>query len=147
MDNVQNCDSCINTPSSQTYRFESFLFVHFCAGVLPLIAGHLCVNGGVVFEAACGETEPQLHDGRSPILSSQFTNIMLHHRLHLVRFNYASKMRLLFILYLNRNRIARVFRRDSPPTRSRRSTGSGEETSSMLTSVEGNAVQGRIFYN
>jgi hypothetical protein len=40
--------------------------------------------------------------------------------------------------------IARVFRRDSPPTRSRRSTGSGEESSSMLTSVEGNAVQGRM---
>jgi hypothetical protein len=38
---------------------------------------------------------------------------------------------------------ARVFRRDSPPTRSR-STGSGGESSSMLTSVEGNAVQGRM---
>jgi hypothetical protein len=37
--------------------------------------------------------------------------------------------------------IARVLRRDSPPTRSRRSTGSGGESSSMLTSVEGNAVQ------
>jgi hypothetical protein len=37
--------------------------------------------------------------------------------------------------------IARVFRRDSPPTRSSRSTGSGGEISSMLTSVEGNAVQ------
>jgi hypothetical protein len=34
-----------------------------------------------------------------------------------------------------------VFRRDSPPTRSRRSTGSGGESSSMLTSVEENAVQ------
>jgi hypothetical protein len=32
--------------------------------------------------------------------------------------------------------IARVFRRDSPPTRSR-----GGESSSMLTSAEGNAVQ------
>jgi hypothetical protein len=40
--------------------------------------------------------------------------------------------------------IARVFRRDSPPTWSRRSEGSGGESSSMLTSVEGNAVQGRI---
>jgi hypothetical protein len=40
--------------------------------------------------------------------------------------------------------IARVFRRDSPPTRSRRSEGSGGESSSMLTSVEGNAVQGRM---
>jgi hypothetical protein len=37
--------------------------------------------------------------------------------------------------------MARVFRRDSPPTRSRRSTGSGGESSSMLTSVEGKAVQ------
>jgi hypothetical protein len=37
--------------------------------------------------------------------------------------------------------IARVFRRDSPPTRSRRSAGSGGESSSMLTSVEGNVVQ------
>jgi hypothetical protein len=37
--------------------------------------------------------------------------------------------------------IARVFRRDSPPTQSRRSTGSGGESSSMLTSVEGNAIQ------
>jgi hypothetical protein len=36
-----------------------------------------------------------------------------------------------------------VFRRDSPPTRSR-STGSGGESFSMLTSVEGNAVQGRM---
>jgi hypothetical protein len=36
---------------------------------------------------------------------------------------------------------ARVFRRDSPPTRSRGSTGSGGESSSMLTSVEENAVQ------
>jgi hypothetical protein len=36
---------------------------------------------------------------------------------------------------------ARVFRRDSPPTRSRRSMGSGGESSSMLKSVEGNAVQ------
>jgi hypothetical protein len=36
---------------------------------------------------------------------------------------------------------ARVFRRDSPPTRSRRSIGSGGESSSMLTSVEGNAVK------
>jgi hypothetical protein len=36
---------------------------------------------------------------------------------------------------------ARVFIRDSPPTRSRRSTGSGGESFSMLTSVEGNAVQ------
>jgi hypothetical protein len=35
----------------------------------------------------------------------------------------------------------RVFRSDSPPTRSRRSIGSGGESSSMLTSVEGNAVQ------
>jgi hypothetical protein len=34
--------------------------------------------------------------------------------------------------------IALVFRRHSPPTRSRRSTGSGGESSSMLTSV--NAV-------
>jgi hypothetical protein len=39
---------------------------------------------------------------------------------------------------------ARVFRRDSPPMWSRRSTGSGGESSSMLTSVEGNAVQGRM---
>jgi hypothetical protein len=39
------------------------------------------------------------------------------------------------------NSIARVFRRDSHPTRSRRSTGSGGESSSMLTSAEGNAVQ------
>jgi hypothetical protein len=31
---------------------------------------------------------------------------------------------------------ARVFRRDSPPMRSRRSTGNGRESSSMLTSVE-----------
>jgi hypothetical protein len=38
---------------------------------------------------------------------------------------------------------ARVFRRDSLPTRSRRITGSGGESSSML-SVEGNAVQGRM---
>jgi hypothetical protein len=37
--------------------------------------------------------------------------------------------------------IARVFRRDSPRTRSRRSTGSGGESSSMLPTVEGNAVQ------
>jgi hypothetical protein len=43
---------------------------------------------------------------------------------------------------------ARVFRRDSPPTRSRRNTGSGGERSSMLTSVEGNAVQAFSgFYN
>jgi hypothetical protein len=41
--------------------------------------------------------------------------------------------------------IARVFRRDSPTTRSRRSTGSGGESSSMLRSVEGNAVQRRAF--
>jgi hypothetical protein len=34
-----------------------------------------------------------------------------------------------------------VFRHDSPATRSRRSIGSGGESSSMLTSVEGNAVQ------
>jgi hypothetical protein len=40
--------------------------------------------------------------------------------------------------------ITRVFRRDSPRTRSRRSEGSGGESSSMLTSVEGNAVQGRM---
>jgi hypothetical protein len=38
---------------------------------------------------------------------------------------------------------ARVFRRDSPPTRSR-SMGSGGESSSMLTSVQENAVQGRM---
>jgi hypothetical protein len=37
-------------------------------------------------------------------------------------------------------RTARVFRRDSPPTRSR-SIGTGGESSSMLTSVERNAVQ------
>jgi hypothetical protein len=37
--------------------------------------------------------------------------------------------------------IARVFRRDSHPARSRRSEGSGGESSSMLISVEGNAVQ------
>jgi hypothetical protein len=40
--------------------------------------------------------------------------------------------------------IARVFRRDSPPTRRRRGTGNGGESSSMLTSVEGNVVQGRM---
>jgi hypothetical protein len=34
-----------------------------------------------------------------------------------------------------------VFSPDSPSTRSRRSIGSGGESSSMLTSVEGNAVQ------
>jgi hypothetical protein len=39
---------------------------------------------------------------------------------------------------------ARVFRRDSPSTRSRRGTDGGGESSSMLTSVEGNAVQGRV---
>jgi hypothetical protein len=39
---------------------------------------------------------------------------------------------------------APVFRRDSPPTWSRRSTGSGGDSFSMLTTVEGNAVQGRI---
>jgi hypothetical protein len=50
--------------------------------------------------------------------------------------------------WLNVGSIARVFRRDSPPTRSRRSTGSGRESSSMLTSVEGKAVQGFSgFYN
>jgi hypothetical protein len=36
---------------------------------------------------------------------------------------------------------ARVFIRDSTPTLSRISTGTGEESSSMLTSVEGNSVQ------
>jgi hypothetical protein len=40
--------------------------------------------------------------------------------------------------------IARVFRRDSPLTRSRRSEGSGGESSRMLTSVEENAVQGKM---
>jgi hypothetical protein len=40
--------------------------------------------------------------------------------------------------------ITQVFRRDSPPTRSRRSTGSGGERSSMLTRMEGNTVQGRM---
>jgi hypothetical protein len=39
--------------------------------------------------------------------------------------------------------IARVLRADSPPTRGRRSIGSGGESSSMLTSVEWNAGQGR----
>jgi hypothetical protein len=34
-----------------------------------------------------------------------------------------------------------VFSLDSPATRSRGSIGSGGESSSMLTSVEGNAVQ------
>jgi hypothetical protein len=34
-----------------------------------------------------------------------------------------------------------VFSPDSPATRSKRSIGSGGESSSMLTSVEGNAVQ------
>jgi hypothetical protein len=34
-----------------------------------------------------------------------------------------------------------VFSPDSPATRSRRSIGSDGESSSMLTSVEGNAVQ------
>jgi hypothetical protein len=43
---------------------------------------------------------------------------------------------------------ARVLRADSPPTRGRRSIGSGGESSSMLTSVEGNAVQASSgFYN
>jgi hypothetical protein len=41
-------------------------------------------------------------------------------------------------------RTARVLRADSPPTRGRRSIGSGGESSSMLTSVEGNEVQGRM---
>jgi hypothetical protein len=46
---------------------------------------------------------------------------------------------------MNRNICkGRVFRRDSTPTRSRRSTGSGGESFSMLTSVEGNAVHGRM---
>jgi hypothetical protein len=36
---------------------------------------------------------------------------------------------------------AHVFRSDSPPARSRRSIGSGGESSSMLTSVEGSALQ------
>jgi hypothetical protein len=35
----------------------------------------------------------------------------------------------------------RVFRPDSPTTRSRRSNGSGGESASMLKSMEGNAVQ------
>jgi hypothetical protein len=39
---------------------------------------------------------------------------------------------------------ARVLRADSPPTWGRRSIGSGGESSSMLTSVEGNAVQERM---
>jgi hypothetical protein len=39
---------------------------------------------------------------------------------------------------------ARVFRRDSPMTRSRRSAGSGGESCSVLTSVERNAVKGRM---
>jgi hypothetical protein len=38
--------------------------------------------------------------------------------------------------------IARVFRRDSPPTQTRRSTGGGGESSSRLIRVEGDAVQG-----
>jgi hypothetical protein len=41
--------------------------------------------------------------------------------------------------------IARVFRRDSPPTRNRRNERGGGESCSMLTSEEGNAVQGRMF--
>jgi hypothetical protein len=36
---------------------------------------------------------------------------------------------------------ALVFRPDSPPTRSRRSIDSGGDSSSMLTSMEGNALQ------
>jgi hypothetical protein len=43
--------------------------------------------------------------------------------------------------------IARVFRRDSPPTRSRRSTRTGGESSSMLTSVEGMQYKEECFYN
>jgi hypothetical protein len=39
---------------------------------------------------------------------------------------------------------ARVFRCDGPPTWRRRSMGSGGESSSMLTSMEGNAVQGKM---
>jgi hypothetical protein len=37
---------------------------------------------------------------------------------------------------INYTATARVFRRDSPPTRSRRNTGSGGKSSSMLTKVE-----------
>jgi hypothetical protein len=44
----------------------------------------------------------------------------------------------------SKRHIARVLRADSPPTRGRRSIGSGGESSTMLTSVEGNAVQGRM---
>jgi hypothetical protein len=40
--------------------------------------------------------------------------------------------------------LGRHSRGSGPLTRSRRSTGSGGESSSMLTSVEGNAVQGRM---
>jgi hypothetical protein len=42
----------------------------------------------------------------------------------------------LFILALTEQCTARVFRRDSPPTRSRSNTGSGGVRSSMLTGME-----------
>jgi hypothetical protein len=45
---------------------------------------------------------------------------------------------------IGRLQVKLVYLDVSPPTRSRRSTGSGGESSSMLTSVEGNAVQGRM---
>jgi hypothetical protein len=49
------------------------------------------------------------------------------------------------MLYLNRESKVKLEYLDvSPPTWSRRSTGSGGESSSMLTSVEGNAVLGRM---
>jgi hypothetical protein len=52
-----------------------------------------------------------------------------------------NKERDLGLRFMKQEDIAGVFRRDSPPTWSRRSAGSGGESSSMLTSVEGNAVQ------
>jgi hypothetical protein len=48
---------------------------------------------------------------------------------------------ILFLARTEEKNIARVFSRDSPPTRGRRSEGSGGESSRMLTSVEENAVQ------
>jgi hypothetical protein len=79
-----------------------------------------------------------LRASRVTVNQAEATNMLNQFSLAASSSEYASNLQ--YLQHAHRY-IARVFRRDSPPMRSRRSEGSGGESSSMLTSVEGNAVQ------
>jgi hypothetical protein len=130
------------------FQYFSQCPCHFCSRIV-ILSEHLLAetrqSRAVTSSGDCGGCSKAvtLYLARYFLTTSERRAGSLSCRINHV-FRVCFSGRLLLTVSLGRRRIfihvslltARVFRRDSPPTRSRRNTGSGGERSSMLTRAE-----------